>query len=129
MRRKVERLSERLSKLLALAPSGLPPHEQERDLAAYYLVLAVELCSDLAEHLIADRGLGAPGTVGEEFDILARHGIVTGELAKQLREAVGLRNVLVHQYTDVDWKRVDAALRDLARLERFAAEMLRAGAP
>jgi uncharacterized protein YutE (UPF0331/DUF86 family) len=125
--RKAARLIERLSKIEPLAGVELPRFQADevpRDACAFYLVLAVEECSDLAEHLIAEKGWGAPESAGEEFDLLARQGVISAQLARRMREAVGMRNLLVHRYVDADWSRVYEAARDLSRLREFLAAVL-----
>ncbi len=99
--------------------------EAKRDLCAFYLILAVEECIDLAEHLIADRSLGAPDSAGAEFELLAEHGVIDLDLARRMREAVGMRNLLVHEYAEADWSRVHAAAQDLSRLRAVLEAVLR----
>jgi uncharacterized protein YutE (UPF0331/DUF86 family) len=42
-----------------------------------------------------------------------------------MRQAVGLRNLLVHEYAEVDWSRVHMAVNDLSRLRDFLEAVLR----
>jgi uncharacterized protein YutE (UPF0331/DUF86 family) len=91
-------------------------------LAERYLHLAIESVLDVANHLIADAGLEAPGTYRDAFAILARHGVLHHDLASQLQSWAGFRNVLVHAYLAIDhglaW---DAIANDLGQLRQFAA--------
>jgi uncharacterized protein YutE (UPF0331/DUF86 family) len=109
----------------ALDSQSFQADESRRDLAAFYLILAVEECIDLAEHLIAEQGWGAPESAGEEFELLEKRGVIDASLAREMRQAVGLRNVLVHEYADADWLKVHASLRDTSRLRRFLEAVLR----
>lgn len=52
----------------------------------------------------------APDDYTESFDRAADAGLIDRELAKALRPSVGLRNVLVHAYLDVDRDIVAAAV-------------------
>ena len=52
-----------------------------------------------------------PPTAARAFDVLAEHGLIDQRLAQRLQRAVGFRNVLVHEYTEVDWKIVMQVLR------------------
>lgn len=76
---------------------------------------------DIAEHVISQRSWGAPDSYGEAFRTLVRHGILRPELAEQMVAAAGMRNAIMHEYDDIDWKRVHAALVDLSRIREFLA--------
>ena len=41
--------------------------------------------------------------MGQAFDLLAEAGVINNELAINLRKAVGFRNIVVHNYDEVDW--------------------------
>ena len=82
------------------------------DLAARYLHLAAETAIDLANHWIAERGLGTPGSNRDSFTVLEEAGEIEAGLAERLRGWAGFRNVLVHEYIDVDHRVAYAAIRD-----------------
>ena len=81
---------------------------KERDLAIFYLFLALQECIDLAAHWVADAGWGVPDDAGSTFDELADRGAIPRELADRLREGVGLRNRIAHGYALLDYSRVQA---------------------
>lgn len=84
------------------------------------LQLAFETCADVANHVIADRGLEVPSTYAGVFEALGRAGLLEADLVAVLVRVAGFRNVLVHEYTEVDARIVVRVLRDhLADLERF----------
>ena len=91
-----------------------------------WLQVAIEVCIDLAYHVIADRGWLPPDNAGDAFAVLASHGALDGGLASRLRGAVSLRNLLVHQYADVDLEKLAKTVRqDLGDLKAFAAAAAR----
>lgn len=49
-------------------------------------------------------------TYAESFALAAESGMIDGELAAAVRPSVGMRNVLVHNYLDVDQERVALAV-------------------
>jgi len=49
--------------------------------------------------------------------------VLDAELARGMRQAVGFRSVLVHDYVDVDDDIVLARLADLADLDSFIAAL------
>lgn len=79
---------------------------KERDLALFYLFLAIQECIDLAAHWVADEGWGEPDDAGSAFDVLADRGVIDREQATALRAAVGLRNRIAHGYALLDHGRV-----------------------
>lgn len=72
------------------------------DLAERYLHLVMECVLDLANHTIADRDLGTPATNRDCFTVLEKAGEISPDLAGRLRQWAGFRNILVHQYLEVD---------------------------
>ena len=88
--------------------------------AERYLQLAIQAVLDISNHIVADLNLGLPGDNTELFDLLARRKIVSARLAKKLAPMAGFRNILVHEYLDIDRRRVYRALsQDLGDFERF----------
>jgi uncharacterized protein YutE (UPF0331/DUF86 family) len=84
---------------------------KDRDLAVFYLFLALQDCIDLAAHWVADAGWGVPDDAGSTFDALADREAIPRELADRLREGVGLRNRIAHGYALLDYGRVQSEAR------------------
>ncbi len=66
--------------------------------ALYELQTTLEAMTDIGNHLIAALGFRKPHERVEIVMILAENGIISQPLAERLRQAVGLRNLLVHGY-------------------------------
>jgi uncharacterized protein YutE (UPF0331/DUF86 family) len=92
------------------------------------LQMAIEVCLDVATHVIADRGLRVPATYAEAFDVLAEAGLLPGAERDTMVRMVGFRNVVVHEYARVDAEIVVRILRehldDLAGFGARAREWL-----
>lgn len=76
--------------------------EPELSALKYRFVVALEGCIDVAQHLCASEGWGAPATNADAMRILGYSGVLGSGLALAMADAVGFRNVLVRQYADVD---------------------------
>ncbi len=77
----------------------------------------VDLAIDINGH-IASSVLGrSPATGRESFDLLVAANVITAELAAALKPSVGLRNVLVHLYTDIDVDLVASSIDEM--IEHF----------
>jgi uncharacterized protein YutE (UPF0331/DUF86 family) len=95
---------------------------KSRDLATFYLFLAIQECIDLAAHWISDAGWDVPDDAGATFDLLAEHEILDPSLVTTLRGAVGLRNRIAHGYGSVDHERIQLEYRNgVDALQRFLA--------
>ena len=85
----------------------------------YRLVVAIEICIDVGEHVIASEGLRAPDSFAAVFDIPGEAGYLEPGLAESLGEMAKFRNLLVHVYERVDDRRVIEILG--TELEDFQA--------
>lgn len=72
------------------------------DATKHRMQIAVEIVINLAEHIVAGLNLGKPEFAKELFPLLVKEGIINDELSEKLQKAVGLRNILVHMYREVD---------------------------
>lgn len=93
---------------------------------AYYLQaerlleVMIQAVLDIGNHVIAGLLLKKPEDYRQVFDILAQNQIISEELLPRLRALVGLRNLLVHEYFEVDHGRLyDEARIGLADFEKF----------
>ena len=91
--------------LVSYQAKGGPRREIER-----LLQLIVEVAVDINTHLITESEGLPPTDYRQSFKGAARAGVITQELAETLMPAAGLRNALVHDYAEVDDKRVHAAI-------------------
>ncbi len=98
-----------------------------QDILVLNLTRAVQLCVDIATHLIGRLDGPPPQTMGESFDELARLGVLDAEIADSMKKAVGFRNVAVHSYEAIDWAIVMSICRNkLTDFRRFAEQVTRA---
>lgn len=128
--RRLARLEDLLRELRRLAVVQREEFLGDRGLQAQaerWLQLAAECALDLANHLIADRGWRTPQTYRESFAILREEGVLSDDLAANMEDWAGLRNVLVHLYLEVDHERIwEIVTADLNQLEAFAAAIAKA---
>jgi uncharacterized protein YutE (UPF0331/DUF86 family) len=121
----VERHLARVAEQLPDRPEDLGPSTAQSDSVVLHLWQAVQLTIDLAVSWCVRSGLGAPPTYGDAFRRLAGDGRLDEALAERMVRAVGLRDVVVHAYADLDLAVVHAAaLSGPADLRAFAAALL-----
>lgn len=66
------------------------------------LHLAVEACLDIGQHIIADQGMRTPHDNRDIFVVLAEEGILTAEQLPALEQMARFRNLIVHDYAQID---------------------------
>lgn len=69
-----------------------------------YLQLVVQASLDLAESLIAQKNFRKPTTLSENFYILNEEHLIDGHLANELIKMAGFRNIIVHDYEEIDYE-------------------------
>lgn len=93
---------------------------KSRDLAAFYLFLAIQECIDLAAHWVADEKIPPPQDAASTFDTLASRDLITVESAELMRAATGLRNRIGHGYAELDEERLhEEANEGVAGIREF----------
>ena len=96
--------------------------EERRDLASFYLLLAIQECIDLAVHWVADAGWGVPDDAASTFMLLADRRAIDRDLAQGLSSAAGLRNRIAHGYSTIDHARIQREYPEgISNLRRFLA--------
>jgi uncharacterized protein YutE (UPF0331/DUF86 family) len=85
----------------------------------------IEATNDLAILFIKEHRLPLPSEDEKAFDILAKSKLIQEELALKLKQAKGMRNVLAHQYDNIDDEIIFEAIHDeiIKDVEEFLEEM------
>lgn len=74
-----------------------------QDIIILNLERAIQSCVDVATHIVSYTPLSVPNTMAESFEMLAKAKIISAGNAIRMKKAVGLRNILVHEYQKIDW--------------------------
>ena len=81
----------------------------------FNIQMAVQNCIDIAAHIISDQGLGVPGSTNEMFYLLEEN-----EITEKMVKAVGLRNLIVHEYSKIDLDQIfEVAQKDITDLNEY----------
>lgn len=83
-------------------PRRIADDLREERFAAHTLQISIQAALDVASHIVSDERLGEPETNRQLFDLLARAGWLSHELADTMHRMVGFRNVVVHGYQALD---------------------------
>ena len=117
---KLESLRRYLDRITSKKPESLDDLLQDidvQDIIALNLERSVQLCVDIANHILSSLEDSPAMSMAESFERLSEKKIIPDELGKNLKKAVGFRNLSVHAYDKIDWKLVwnilEGDLKDL----------------
>ena len=89
-----------------------------------YLYLAVQSAIDLAEAVISYKNFRKPSTMAESFRILTEEEVISDDLSDKLARMTGFRNIIAHDYGDIDYAIVyDILQKGLDDIEAFLEKM------
>jgi uncharacterized protein YutE (UPF0331/DUF86 family) len=77
-----------------------------------FLQLAIEAINDIGNHIVADLELGEVNWQSDIPRMLTQHGYLSEELEGRWIQMIGFRNVLVHEYLNIDRKLVYDVLKN-----------------
>jgi uncharacterized protein YutE (UPF0331/DUF86 family) len=95
--------------------------------SAYALMTAIEGATGVAAHVIATTGFPTPKGAADSFQILRDQGVLSDpKHAQRLQDMARFRNLLVHRYWEIDYKKVWVILSTcMDDFSLFAADVLR----
>ena len=117
--RKLEALRHAVERVRTRCPATaevLRADEDAQDIVAVNLTRAVQLCVDIASHIIAEQDAPPPTTMASVFESLVPTHLAP-ELCERMRKAVGFRNIAIHSYEAIDWAIVHSICTE--RLDDF----------
>ncbi|MBU2589249.1 MAG: DUF86 domain-containing protein [Nanoarchaeota archaeon] len=107
IKKKIKELENYLKELIEFMPYNFEDYIHDFKIKAAcerYFEKIIEASIDLTFLIIKDRKFKIPEDDREAFDILAKEGVINDELADRLKDAKGMRNIIAHQYGNVDDK-------------------------
>lgn len=119
----MEKLLECLTKLEPLKIRSSNDFEQDsylRDIVERNLEVAAQCCIDIANRVIALEDMEKPQDYYGAFIILGQAGVLPLEFARSFAGIAGFRNILIHEYIQIDWSEVYRNLQKLDDLYKFA---------
>jgi uncharacterized protein YutE (UPF0331/DUF86 family) len=102
---KINQVKEYLEELNQIIPDNLKDYLsnfEKRAACEHYFEKIIEAVIDLCFIIIKEKKLELPEEDKNALDILGKNSILSDSLVKRLREAKGMRNIIAHQYGDLD---------------------------
>jgi len=131
IRRRLQKLDDYLAVLRGLQRYSLVAFLEDPERygsAERFLQLAIETLNDMGSHVIAQRALGIVESYRDIPFILAEHGYLDDAMREKWIQMIGFRNILVHDYLDLDreivYRVLQHDLEDIERLRRAFAQFL-----
>lgn len=116
----------RIQSLAEVPKQTFMEDQNTQDIILFNIQLAVQNCIDIAAHVISEQGLGVPGSNNEMFYCLEENGYINRQLAEKMVKAVGMRNLIVHEYGKLDLERIYQILQhDINDLQEFLKTVIR----
>jgi len=90
------------------------------------LQILIEVCIDIANHIIADRQMRLPTGYADTFKVLLEERVIGKRLGESLEKMAKFRNVIVHQYETIDPTIVVSILhRNLGDFEKYKKAVIK----
>ena len=96
-----------------------------QDIVERNLEVAAQCCLDIANRIISLGAARKPRDYYEGIIRLGEIGVLPAEFARRFAPIAGFRNILVHEYLDLDWDEIYANLQALDDLYVFAKRVRR----
>lgn len=125
--RRLFKLEQSLRKLKELSKVSWDEYKKDegvQDRVERNLQIAAQSCIDIGSHVIADREYRPPYGYGDIFTVLMEEGLLPEALADTMKQIAGFRNILVHDYLEVDPKIVYDSLKKIDDFNKFAKYVL-----
>jgi len=89
------------------------------------LQMAIEVCLDIAGHIISDEGYRVPNSYADTFSVLFENQVIDGRLLSALEKMARCRNFIVHHYDKIDAEIIVGILKkNLPDFEAFKIAVL-----
>jgi uncharacterized protein YutE (UPF0331/DUF86 family) len=93
---------------------------QKQWVLRYGLFECIQITIDIACHIVSKYNLGNPNTYVECIELLNKFNYINDKLAHKIKSIAGLRNLLIHEYAEIDIKRLYNFLEHLDDFPEFA---------
>lgn len=122
----IERCVARAREEYEKGPETFEADSTRQDAAILNIQRACEAALDMGHYLIRRERLGVPQSARDVFDLLARGGWISAELAPSMKNMVGFRNIAVHEYQKLQLPIMVAIItRHLDDFVAFSSAVLR----
>ena len=121
IKRHCKRISDKSNVDVEIFKSDLDRQES----VLFNMQMAIQNCIDIAAHIVSEEGYGVPGSSNEMFYMLEENGLLEPALTEKMVKAVGLRNLIVHEYGKIDLDQIyQISQKEIRDLKDFIKSLL-----
>lgn len=121
----LELYQKQISEFADMTPQTYKSDWKTRRIIERTLQIMIETCVDIANHIVSDTGMRAPTGYADTFKVLFENNMIDSELFAIMERMAKFRNVVVHQYEEVDSEIVIVILnKHLGDFDRFKVAVL-----
>ena len=114
--KKIENILRKLENKKSISYEEFEKNSDIQDIVLYNLQVAIEVCLDIGSHIISEKAFGTPEIYSDIARILAKNKVIPENFETIFIKMAGFRNIIVHEYLQIDLKRV---YNNLQRLQDF----------
>jgi uncharacterized protein YutE (UPF0331/DUF86 family) len=130
--RKLAELEEYLGQIGEYSDIGVEEYSRDwktQRIVERTLQMMIEVCADIASHVVSDAGYRVPKSYADTFRVLYENKIIEKDLFDRMERMAKFRNIIVHQYDIVDTGIVvnilNTHLEDFSHYKEAIINMLR----
>ena len=98
----IEKHLERMRSFASLSHEAFLDNSVAQDVVEYNLFQMVNHLINIFQHTVVDEGYGFPETAYEAAEILFKKGILSPEDVMLFKQIIGFRNMVGHDYINID---------------------------
>ncbi len=122
----LQRCVHRIEQRLPVELITLQTEWDTQDVISLNLQRAVQCCVDASSIILSTSGDFSPESMKQCFEMLHQSRILSKKVCDNMCKAVGLRNIIVHEYQSTDWEVVHSVVTyHLDSFRKFSKEILR----
>jgi len=103
--RKLAQVDSYLGELREFCKISLPAYKNDwktQRIVERTLQILIEVCVDIANHIISDQGMRLPTGYADTFKVLQEAKVIGKRLGSTMERMAKFRNIVVHQYEKID---------------------------
>lgn len=123
--KKIRTAAAKLARYKNMSLDDFVGNSDNTDLAERNLEVAIEAMLDIGNHIIASLDYEKPNDYYDIFVILGKNKVISNEFAQKIAPLAGLRNRIIHDYTNIDHKLILKNIKErLSDFEKYSKEIL-----
>ena len=107
IKKKINAIQHNLVRIKSCQPLSMEEflaNDDIKDIVTHNLFVMLQNVIDIGTHLISDIGMEEPAFLSDIPELLLKGKVIPQELIGPLRSMIGLRNLIAHEYGDLDFK-------------------------